>query len=191
VERLRVIVGLGNPGPRYARTRHNAGWMVLDRLASESCEGRQEECCGGLLWRAGRVWLFKPLTYMNESGPPVAQLCRRTGLELDSLLVVVDDLNLTLGALRLRPGGSSGGHRGLESVAEALGVDRFPRLRLGIGPLPEGMDAREFVLSEFEAHERETVERMVGTSAQAARCWAREGIQAAMNLYNRKATASP
>jgi len=160
--------------------------MALDRLADRLGVEREEERCSGLLARCGSLWLFKPLTFMNRSGPPVARLCAEAGIGLESLLVLVDDLNLPLGTLRLRPRGSSGGHRGLESLIGALGTEEFARLRMGIGPYPPGEEAREFVLSPFEPHEVSTAEEVAERAAEAVLCWANEGIDAAMNRYNRK-----
>lgn len=183
---VRIIAGLGNPGRRYANTRHNMGWLALDGLAAR-CDGTEEERCGGLLFRSEPLWLFKPLDYMNGSGPPVARLVAEAGLAVDDLLVLLDDLNLSMGTIRIRAGGSSGGHKGLASVIEALGTDQFPRLRMGIGPCPAEVDAIDFVLSPFEPEELEKAERMGREAAEAAWCWAREGVQAAMNRFNRKA----
>jgi len=188
-DHLKVMVGLGNPGRVYSKTRHNAGWMALDRVA-ESCDvGREEDVCQGILAPCGDIWLFKPLTYMNLSGPPVAELCRRAGVDVKDVLVLVDDLNLPLGSVRLRPGGSSGGHRGLESLVNALRTEEFPRLRMGVGPHSSGEDTREFVLSPFARNELDTVQQMIDSAAQAALCWARDGMEAAMNRFNRKIEA--
>ncbi len=185
---VKIIAGLGNPGRQYADTRHNTGWMTLEKLARRGgAEEPEEERCDGLLLRCGGVWLFRPLGYVNLSGPPVAWLCREACADLEDLLVLADDLNLDLGTIRLRRGGSSGGHKGLASLAEALGTESFPRLRMGIGPSPPGEDARDFVLSPFAPEEREAVENMTDEAAEAALCWAREGIGAAMNRFNRRA----
>ena len=181
---MKVVAGLGNPGPQYRHTRHNAGWMALDELAALCGVGKEKDVPGGVAARCGELWLLKPLRYMNLCGPPVAEFCRKVGVGLSDLLVVVDDLNLALGTLRLRPRGSSGGHNGLESLVAALGTDEFPRLRLGIGPVPEGVPWREFVLSEFRPEEREPAARMAALAARAVRCWADGGIEAAMNRFN-------
>ena len=181
---VKIVAGLGNPGRQYCETRHNAGWMALDELARLCGAAGDEIRCGGALGRCTGLWLFKPLSYMNLCGPPVARLCREAGIGLEHLLVAVDDLNLPLGTLRTRPGGSGGGHRGLQSLIGALGTDRFPRLRMGIGPCPPGMDARDFVLAPFAAGEREPAHAMVCGAAEAALCWAREGIEAAMSRFN-------
>jgi PTH1 family peptidyl-tRNA hydrolase len=183
---LKIIAGLGNPGRKYSETRHNAGWMALDELARRRGPGAEEARCGGLVLRCGRLWLFKPLGFMNLSGPPVARILRESGADLEQLLVVVDDLDLPLGAIRLRPGGSSGGHRGIESLIDTLGTEAFARLRLGIGPCPPQDESRDFVLSPFAADEWETVDSMIERAAEAALCWAQEGIAPAMNRHNRR-----
>ena len=193
---VKLVVGLGNPGEWYAQTRHNLGWRVIDELArgwSFECE---EVRCGGLLLVEGvasqdgprrigdSVELFKPLTYMNESGRAVADLTDESGVAFEDVLVVLDDLNLPLGTLRMRAGGSAGGHRGLESVMLHMGTDQFPRLRLGIGPAPAARTGRDFVLSPFDQEDLPLVERMIGQAARAAECWVKEGLEAAMSRYN-------
>ncbi len=178
------MAGLGNPGRKYRHTRHNAGWMALDRIAESCGVQKDEDLCGGILARCGEIWLFKPMGYMNRSGPPVARICRRAGCGTDGLLVLVDDLALPLGRIRLRTGGSSGGHNGLKSVAAALGTDEFARLRIGIGPYEGGGDVRDYVLDSFRPDERETAAQATALAAEAAFCWAEEGIEAAMNRYN-------
>jgi PTH1 family peptidyl-tRNA hydrolase len=183
---VRIIAGLGNPGRKYLDTRHNIGWMVLDRLAEEHPRCGEESRCGGLLTRCGDVILFKPLGFMNRSGPPVAQLWREVGIDLQDVLIVLDDLNLPLGSVRLRPRGSGGNHRGLESVIGAFGREDIPRLRLGIGPSPSAGQWREFVLTPFAEQEAPEVERMTDAGARAAWMWANEGVDAAMNEFNRK-----
>ncbi len=160
--------------------------MTLDALAAR-CGGAEEERCGGLVLRSDDVWLFKPLGHMNRSGPPVARLLAEAGVALEDLLVLLDDLNLPLGTIRVRAGGSSGGHKGLASVIEALGTDEFPRLRMGVGPCPAEVDAIDFVLSPFEPGELAAAEEMSHQAAEAAWCWVREGLQAAMNRFNRRA----
>ncbi len=184
---VRIIVGLGNPGADYADTRHNAGWMALDKTAGRLGRVREEFRGDGMLGRAQRVLLFKPLLYMNRSGPPLGRLMRETGAGPQDVLVLVDDLNLRLGAIRLRPGGSAGGHNGLTSLIEAMGTDQFARLRMGIGPRPGRMDAKDFVLSPFEDAEWDAVEEMTDRAADAALCWLKGGVEEAMNSFNRGA----
>jgi PTH1 family peptidyl-tRNA hydrolase len=194
-----VIAGLGNPGREYADTRHNAGWMAADRLA-ELCGAREEQFRGDAVVARCRktgaeeeAVLVKPLLYMNRSGPPVKRTLREHEASLEDLLVLVDDADLPLGSIRLRPSGSSGGHRGLRSIVESLGSREFARLRMGVGPRPRGVPMRDFVLDSFSDEEWDAVDRMVEDAARAALCWLREGAQEAMNRYNRTAddTRSP
>jgi len=188
---VRIVVGLGNPGSKYRHTRHNVGWMALDEVAARRGGCREEDVPGGVLGRCGQLWLFKPLAYMNVCGPAIAGFCRRAGADLTDLLVLVDDLNLALGALRLRPRGSSGGHNGLESLIAALGTDGFARLRLGIGPVPDGVPWRDFVLGTFLPEQRPVVEEMAGQAARAALCWADSGVVEAMNRFNAVVRTEP
>ncbi|MFO7957363.1 MAG: aminoacyl-tRNA hydrolase [Candidatus Brocadiia bacterium] len=181
---MKIIAGLGNPGSRYSGTRHNAGWMGLERL-QRKCDARSERFRGkGSLARGEDLLLFKPLGYMNRSGPPIARLLDREGASPADLLVLVDDVNLPLGTLRLRAGGSSGGHNGLASVRQALGTQEFARLRMGVGPCPPGVNLVDFVLSPFHKSEWETVRQMAEKAADAALCWADEGVEPTMNRFN-------
>jgi PTH1 family peptidyl-tRNA hydrolase len=180
-----IVCGLGNPEPRYRSNRHNLGFMALDTLSERHALSwrRAPGPAEVAVWRAaGRtVTLVKPLTWMNESG---AALAKHRGAATNELLVVCDDLNLPLGALRLRPRGGSGGHKGLDSIIERLGTGDFPRLRLGIGAPPAGIDWVEFVLSDFLPEERDTVDRMLGTAADAIETAVRQGVDAAMRGFN-------
>jgi len=187
---VRIVVGLGNPGAKYAGTRHNVAWPVLDRLAERFGVQREEDRCEGVLARCGSLHLFKPLTYMNLTGRAVSALCAWGDVDLDRVLIVLDDLNLPLGALRLRARGSSGGHKGLESVIQALDTDEFPRLRMGIGPRPPEYGGRDFVLSRFAPAEAEAVSAMVEAAAEAVVAWAEQGIEPAMSRFN-KTMANP
>ena len=180
-----IVCGLGNPGPRYRSNRHNLGFMALDTLSERhSLSWRRAAGPAQVaLWRvAGRaVILIKPLTYMNESG---AALLKHGGTVTGSLLVVCDDLNLPLGAVRLRPRGGSGGHKGLDSLIEHLGTEDFPRLRLGIGSARPGVEWAEFVLSDFLPEEREAVNGMIEAAAEAIETAVRQGLDAAMGRFN-------
>lgn len=186
--RPRVIVGLGNPGSRYAGTRHNAGFQVIDRILAR-CEPavrlvRQGECEVGQGRIAGReVILAKPQTFMNASGPAVVSVIAACGAELGELLVVHDCLDLPVGRIRLRPAGGSGGQRGMESVIAALGTQAFARLRIGIGRVGE-VDAVEHVLSGWSAAEQPLIEKTIEVAAEAALFAVEAGIAAAMNRYN-------
>jgi PTH1 family peptidyl-tRNA hydrolase len=184
-----LVLGLGNPGARYARTRHNVGWRVLERLV-----GRwQARPAGGTdtwrAWRAERsgrvVDLVVPLTYMNASGAALETWRERHGLDPAGLLVVVDDVYLPVGSLRLRAAGSSGGHRGLESLEAVVGRE-FARLRVGVGAAEDAAGLREHVLDEFEEDERAVVDEAVERAADAVECWLDEGVLAAMNRFNRR-----
>jgi PTH1 family peptidyl-tRNA hydrolase len=186
---VRLVVGLGNPGARYTRTRHNVAWTVLDELAARSAA---RDSPGHPAFRARRatlagheVELLQPLTYMNRSGEALAAWRERNGPESE-LLVVTDDVYLPLGHLRLRAGGSTGGHRGLESIAAALGSEDFARLRLGVGAAEDSAALREHVLEEFSPEERPVIEEAIRRAADAVECWAAEGALGAMNRFNRR-----
>lgn len=191
----RLVVGLGNPGPRYAATRHNAGFQVVDRVARRIggrwgppppalVEKRLLVACGS--WGSVDVLLAKPLTYMNASGNAVAPLVHAWGGSLEHFLLVFDDLDLPPGYLRLRPGGRDGGHRGVRSVVAALGTGEFPRLRVGIGR-PEATGATavlDWVLGVPEGEEATRLARARERGAEAVLFWAEAGIEAAMSRYN-------
>ena len=190
---MKLIIGLGNPDRRYRHTRHNVGWEVIDRLGRRLGIAVDQEdgwaiVGSGTVGRR-RVLLAKPQTYVNLSGTAVADLRRRHRVKIEDLVVVVDDLDLPLGRLRLRPGGSHGGHNGLRSIIDALGSDAFPRLRVGIGRPPEGMDPAQFVLTPFTAEERATMDPALERAAEAIETVIREGLQAAMNRFNAKPAA--
>ncbi len=185
---VKLVVGLGNPGPQYARTRHNLGFMCVDKLA-QSRGLRFDRKQAESLVAMGQidhepVVLAKPQTFMNQSGKAVAALVRRHGVALRDLLVVYDDLDLPLGTLRLRERGSPGTHNGMRSVVESLGSRDFPRLRLGIGPLPPGVDPVDFVLSPFRPEEQAVVQQAIDLAADAIATWILEGPVVAMNRYN-------
>lgn len=184
---MKVIVGLGNPGPRYAGTRHNVGFDVIDSLAAApGCPPFREkfEALVTELNEDGEtVLLVKPLTYMNLSGRAVRAVLDFYKLPLDRLLVVCDDFNLPLGKLRLRAKGSHGGQNGLRNIQDHLGTDAYARLRIGVGQ-PQPGEAVDFVLSKFRPSERPIIEEAVARAVQAALVWAREGIAAAMNRFN-------
>jgi PTH1 family peptidyl-tRNA hydrolase len=184
-----VVVGLGNPGPAYARTRHNVGWWVLDLLAVRWAAAESERTRAyraRAATRAGRtVILLQPLTFMNLSGEAVAEWRGRHGTGLDELLVVGDDVYLPVGHLRLRPEGSSGGHRGLESVERVLGTSGYARLRIGVGAAA-AEELKEHVLDEPAGSELEELQAAAERAADAVECWLEEGVLAAMNRFNRR-----
>jgi len=185
---MKVVVGIGNPGRRYEKTRHNLGFDVVDRLAADArlALGRRrfDALVADGSIAAQRVLLVKPQTYVNLTGTCVAPLLRWHKVSPGDLLVVCDDLNLELGRVRLRRRGSSGGHHGLQSIVECLGTDDFPRLRLGIGRGPSS-DAVEHVLGRFAPDEGAIAAEAVATGAQAVRVWIERGVEAAMNTFNR------
>lgn len=181
-----AVFGLGNPGREYKGTRHNVGFEVVDRLAEELgvkvSRRRFKARIGEGQTDAGRLLLVKPRTYMNDSGRSVQAAVAWNKLALDQILIVCDDLDLEFAKVRARRKGSSGGHKGLESIARALGTAEFPRLRVGIGRPPG--DAIEYVLDRFAGAERKKMTEAVGIAAQAVACWANEGIEACMNEFN-------
>ena len=185
---MQLALGLGNPGERYARTRHNLGFRVVDLLADRlgiSFETHEDRYLIGLgFLEDAQIALVKPLTNMNESGRAAISLTEGYQVDLDRLLVICDDTNLPLGKIRLRRGGSDGGHRGLESVIYHLASEDFPRLRMGIGPLPENQDMVTYVLADVEPEEEILVTQMVQGAAEAAICFLQDGIEDAMNRYN-------
>jgi PTH1 family peptidyl-tRNA hydrolase len=185
-----LIVGLGNPGERYEWTRHNLGFMLVDLLARQTNAQVKRTECRALVGRAeveGRlVELVKPQTYMNLSGESVACLMRkRAGLNAATdLLVISDDIALPFGSMRLRPGGSSGGQKGLKDIISALGTDEFMRLRIGIKPEHPVTDTASFVLERFPRAQAPEVEKILERCAEALRAVLRDGIDKAMSRYN-------
>ncbi len=185
---MALVLCLGNPGERYARTRHNVGWQVLDALRTrlDAREGAREQEYRE--WVAGvgekRVALVQPLTFMNLSGAALTAW-RERNPDDGELLVVADDIYLPVGWLRIRRSGSSGGHRGLESIEQALASASYARLRVGVGAVKsEGL--KQYVLEEPAAAEAGAIEEAIRVAADAVQCWLEEGILAAMNRFNRK-----
>lgn len=184
---LWLVVGLGNPGNKYARTRHNVGYMVAEALARRysmrfSSSKQRADTARGTI-EGIPVLLALPVTYMNESGNAVSRLVQYYKVNLDHLLVVCDDIDLPFGTLRLRPSGSSGGQRGLQSIVQALGTEEFARLRVGVGR-PSG-DATGHVLAPFPPEQERLLPQLTDTAADAVRTALLEGVQTAMNRYNR------
>jgi len=185
---VKIVVGLGNPGDQYAQTRHNIGWMVLDRLADRAGwagRGRTRDASSLVMgrFRGLDLALVKPLTYMNESGLAVRKVLAREHAPLVDMLVVADDLALPFGKLRFREGGGPGGHNGLRSIIEELGTERFSRLRIGIGEPDK--NAVDHVLSRFHPAERQRLDELLDAAADAVETWAREGTSKAANHHNR------
>lgn len=186
----RAIVGLGNPGPEYERTRHNAGWILLDHLAARGGMGpfrRADQAVATTGTLAGvPVRLLKPTTYMNQSGQAVRALRSPSWDPATDLLVLVDEVALPLGRFRLRGAGSAGGHNGLKSVEAHLRRQDYARLRIGVGPKPpEWDDLADYVLAPFRREERRQLDEQLDLMADAVECWLADGIEIAMNRFNR------
>jgi PTH1 family peptidyl-tRNA hydrolase len=185
----RVVVGLGNPGPEYRETRHNVGFAVAhrlaDRLQATPLETtRTYEAWSSVLGEDSELVLLTPLTFMNASGRALEEYGARHGLTAESLLVVVDDVYLPLGQLRLRAQGGDGGHNGLTSLTESLGTDAFARLRLGVGRGDQEQVLADHVLSGFTPEEKVELTGMLDRACEASLTWAREGVAVAMNRFN-------
>lgn len=184
----RLIVGLGNPGAEYAGTRHNAGFLLIDALAErlrvDVDDYHSEALTGWGRHRGFPVGLAKPTTYVNRSGEAVRRLLSKHGLAPRDVLVAVDDLNLDAGTIRLRPGGGSGGHNGLGSIAAALGTTAYPRLRLGIGSGYARGGQVDYVLAPFSAEQEPLIREALEAAREAALCFVADGIEEAMNRFN-------
>ena len=191
---MRFVVGLGNPGERYRRTRHNVGFMVVDALVARAGGGKGHEealaqVAGARLFGEEPLLLAKPLTFMNRSGAAVDRLLADHAGTPQDLLVVVDDVALELGRLRVRERGSHGGHNGLRSIIEALGSEEFARVRVGIRKGDVAGDLAEYVLDAFPAEDVLVVREAVERAADAVECVLREGTVVAMNRFNGAAPA--
>jgi len=189
MEPMHLIVGLGNPGADYAKTRHNAGFLLVEKLANQWKAGwNSERKFVARLAKAGhggkKVLLCEPQTFMNLSGEAVAAVQQYYQLPLENILVVVDDADLPLGEIRLRPGGGSGGHHGLESLAQHLGSKAYARLRIGIGRQNEARQITGHVLGKFSADESALLEKVLERAAGQMECWLSAGLQKAMNQFN-------
>lgn len=188
--RSRVVVGLGNPGPRYDATRHNVGWWVVDRFAYDhdfepfSRRAKRLETSREVGGRTVR--LVKPRTYMNRSGLALTNLWRIDGFRVETdLLVVTDDANLDVGRIRIRPRGGAGGHNGLKSVSGVLGTTDYARLRVGVGIAPAGADLSDWVLSPMPEEDEDRLVALLPELGEAIGAWAEDGVEAAMNRFNR------
>jgi PTH1 family peptidyl-tRNA hydrolase len=184
---VKIVVGLGNPGSRYAKTRHNVGWMVIDRLADRAGwdgKGRERDASRIVQgrYKGLDLTLVKPLTFMNESGLAVRKVLAREHAPLSDLLVVFDDFALPFGKLRIKPEGGPGGHNGLGSIIDELENQQFSRLRIGIGE-PD-RTATDHVLSTFGPDERQRLDELLDEAADAVEAWARDGTSKAANRFN-------
>jgi len=166
---IKLVVGLGNPGDKYIRTRHNVGYRVIDELERQSLVS---------------VKLYRPSTFMNSCGPDIAEKARRGGVEPSEILIVCDDFTLPLKRMRIRRSGSSGWHNGLKSILETFNTPVVPRLRIGIGPVPENEDPADFVLRKFDSEEWTTIGPMIGMAAKAVKVAVENGLEKAMNEFN-------
>jgi PTH1 family peptidyl-tRNA hydrolase len=192
----KMIVGLGNPGPEYARNRHNVGFQVVDLFAErhglkfDKAQKRARVALGQIALTAlaapwsGRVLLVKPITFMNASGEAVGPLAKFHKVAAADILVVFDDLDLPIGRIRLRSDGGSSGQKGVKSIIQSLGVETFPRLRVGIGRPPGQMDPADYVLQAFSAAQEEEMAFVRSKAADAIETWLAQGIVAAMNKFN-------
>jgi PTH1 family peptidyl-tRNA hydrolase len=191
---MRLIVGLGNPGRGYANNRHNVGFTCLNHFAKthgirfDKKQGRARTGTGEV--SGDKVILAKPQTYMNQSGQSVSLLVRKFNISLDNLIVIHDDLDLPLGKIRLRSNGSSGGHKGIDSIVSELGSQEFIRIRVGIGrPITDSAEISEadvidYVLGDFTPDQASTIEEVIPRVSEALLCLLTEGLTAAMNKYN-------
>jgi peptidyl-tRNA hydrolase, PTH1 family len=184
-----LIVGLGNPGREYRENRHNTGFMLVDRLAvkldARFSRLQSKALVAPVTYRERKLILAKPQTFMNLSGQAVQGLLHFYKLELTNLLVAHDDLDLPLGSIRIRPDGGSAGQKGMASILERLGTDEFPRLRLGIGRPPGQMQAPDYVLQDFSGADLKVMAAVLEDAAEAVLTFVVEGLDAAMNKYNR------
>lgn len=185
---LRLVVGLGNPGPEYEGTRHNIGFDLLDRLATghRLKWERDRKFRAKTAGTASTLLLAKPLTFMNLSGNAVARLARFHGLKPDQILVVYDDVDLPLGKMRFRANGSAGGHNGIKSIIEYLGTVEFPRLKIGIGAAGPAGGMVDHVLGKFSEEESRELEKVLAIAEDGVNCALSAGLSAAMNQYNRR-----
>ena len=191
MENIFLIVGLGNPGADYAKTRHNAGFLLVEKLAADwKCGWANERKFVARIAKAGhggkKVLLCEPQTFMNLSGETVGAVTDFYQLPVAQLIVAVDDADLPFGEIRLRPSGSSGGHHGLESIEQHLGSREFARLRIGIGRKDSARQIANYVLGKFDSSENELLEKVLSRAAGQIECWLNEGLPKAMSLFNGK-----
>ena len=189
---MKLIVGLGNPGFKYTNSRHNVGFAVLKALAAEKRAGFKRSILNRsflakIRYEGSLVILAMPHTYMNLSGSAVKRLAGKFNVGLEELLVVCDDMDLELGRIKIRPKGSSGGHRGLQSIIDSLKSDNFSRLRVGIGRPGQDLDPSEYVLDSFSRKEKIYLKDVIERAASSALSWVLKGVAETMNSFNRNA----
>jgi PTH1 family peptidyl-tRNA hydrolase len=181
---LLLVCGLGNTGSTYRNTRHNAGYLVLDRYSDRFGRSISKKMAGCLVGEADGVLLAKPDTFMNLSGGPVSALMRKKSIPPDNLIVIHDDLDMELGRIKFKSGGGDGGHKGVRSIAERVGTKEFHRLKIGIGR-DEAMPPEEYVLARFRKDEQQVLSETLDRAVDALVAFIEEGAEKAMNLYNR------
>jgi PTH1 family peptidyl-tRNA hydrolase len=183
--RIRLVAGLGNPGPEYAQTRHNIGFLVADHIAASFRSTWENSSKWGAHWtKFGDTLLVKPMTFMNRSGPPLLAIAQFYKIAAAEILIILDDFSLPLGRLRIRPDGSSGGHNGLESIIMQFGTEEIPRLRIGIGSAPmEG--SVDYVLGRFFEEEQPVLRSTIDRADDAVKCAIDNGLVSAMNTFNK------
>jgi PTH1 family peptidyl-tRNA hydrolase len=183
-----LIAGLGNPGRKFEHNRHNVGFMLLNRMAIKLSENfthvESNALVAKAIYQGERVILIKPQTYMNDSGKAVSSLVRFYKVPFENLLVAYDDVDLPLGALRIRPMGGSAGQKGMQSIIERLGTEIYPRLRIGIGRPPGRMEAADYVLQDFPRDEADLLVETLDRAVEAVLTFLQDGLEHAMNLYN-------
>ena len=187
---MKLIVGLGNPGLRYKNTRHNTGFLVINKLSKKFDIPVKKRKYKGILgkgsMRGEKVAFFMPQTYMNLSGEAIGEIVKKEKIALEDILLIYDDINLELGLMRLREKGSSGGHNGMESVIEHLGTTEFPRLRIGIKKSGEISDVVNFVLSPFDSAEKPLLKDIIKEAAECAATWVELGPDNTMTRFNKQ-----
>ncbi len=187
---MHIIVGLGNPTDKYQATRHNIGWDAITRISDDygiSLDMKKHKAiCGKGSIAGEKVVLAKPITYMNLSGESVRELMDFYKVTPEEVIVIYDDISLEVGQLRLRTKGSAGGHNGIKSIISHMGTDEFPRIKIGVGDKPKGWDLADYVLGRFAPEEQETMRQTLKDTSDAVKTILTDGIDAAMNQYNKK-----
>ncbi|MBI2387607.1 MAG: aminoacyl-tRNA hydrolase [Elusimicrobia bacterium] len=181
---LKLVVGLGNPGPEYEKTRHNVGFRLADRLVGEADSFWKDFKGLGIAAKSGDLWVAKPMTFMNLSGEFVQKFAAYHNIALEDILIVYDELAIPLGKIRIRKNGSAGGQNGMKSIISHFGTENISRLRIGIGPQPEKVSATNFVLGKFNKSEENELDAVLATAAEAVGVVRENGIDMAMNRYN-------
>jgi PTH1 family peptidyl-tRNA hydrolase len=180
---LKLVVGLGNPGPEYEKTRHNVGFRLADRMVGEADSFSNFKGLG-VAAKAGGLWVAKPMTYMNLSGEFVQKFAAYHNIALEDILIAYDEMALPLGKIRIRKNGSAGGQKGMLSIIQHFGTDNVSRIRIGIGPQPEKMNATDFVLGRFNKSEENELDAVLAAAAEAVGVVRENGIDLAMNRFN-------